>query len=658
MLLEKQIKKIFIKQNITQNIFLLPFIMAFLQFCFLFVALFGSGYFFELKVLFVSGGLIVLWGVFFICSWKNNNCTISWKSLLLILLFCCFCLVIIRHIWFFSYLRVDALKTFFEGKTHIDTIYHSVHAESIITHGYPSLLLNSDSFHAYHCFSHYLIAWLSIILGLPCLITYNYIYPIVFFPLFFYLFQKTVLIGKLFFSKNDSLWLIDYLLIMCVIYGFFRVSVQKKIGYYLYSDICNSETVLISLVILFIYFVTINIGFKKIRNFENINCYVAIPLAIIVLSYTKLPVGFIFLLGASYYTFRKYLFINIKAFCFCEYFFLWFLFNYILYSFSSSYSGTIQPEETGLTFFYYVKKYCFHGQVKWALSHYSFLLLPSILIIIFSRKKIFVKDFISNRKTIFQEMCFFLIIASFLPGIFYKINSDSSFGFIIPVYFLSWILFLSYNLPQKLYCYYIYICKNNIIVFKSPIVLLILILFFSSFVINDLKLSSSVVVTMRSRISLVGFRQDILGKLKELFLPVNILQDENYNILNQSRALLVKRDIKEYCVFLSPEFDIISRYDLSKHKPPNIAYFMRPYWAVSGYLGIPVMNGIYEDNGLFYRGDGKLLGTYNDFPGYGLPPALCDKKITKENMIERAKFLNKKHIIVINKHSYEIVDVE
>lgn len=659
MLLEKQIKKNFIEQNITQNIFLLPFLMVLLQFCFLFVALINSHYFFEKKVLFVGGCLVFFWGSFFIRDFLKEKWVIkNWKNILLLIFFICFCLAVIRILWISTnYLRIDAIKRFFEGKIHIDTLYHSVHAESIITYGYPSLLFNSATFHAYHCFSHYLLAGLSLIIGVPCFITYNYIYPIVFFPLLFYLLQKTIIIGRSFYSQPQIIGFIDYLLLLCLAYGFFRVSIQRKIGCNIMLSMCNMETLLISIVLLLSYIFIIDIGYRSVKKFENFNCFILIPIFIFILTYTKFSTGFVFFLGASYYFLRKYFLKNIKCLIFCIYIFLFFIFNYVLLRLSISYPVTDKSSSDNIFhLFYYVRKYCYHGQIKWILYHYLFLFIPVFFIVGFSKKDIFTTKFLHNTKSIFQEMSFLLLFGTCLIGVFF--NNDSSFSFVIPVYFFSWLLFLSYNLPMKLSKYCFQFCKQNEILFKAPAFFCIVIIACSLFLIYDVHFVRSVIVTLRSRISLVDFRADIPGKIKELFLPVTVIENEDYKMLNQIRYVISNKSKKDYCVFLSSDSGIIDNNDLGWYKPPNNIYYARPYWSVGAYLGIPVINGMYEDNGLFYRGDGKLFGAYNDFPGYGLPPALCDKKITKENMIERAKFLHKRHLIVINRHSYDIIDVE
>ena len=48
------------------NLYLLPFIMGLLQFCFLAVSLFGSGFDFENQILITSFLLVCLWGLSFI----------------------------------------------------------------------------------------------------------------------------------------------------------------------------------------------------------------------------------------------------------------------------------------------------------------------------------------------------------------------------------------------------------------------------------------------------------------------------------------------------------------------------------------------------------------------------------------------------------------
>ena len=85
---------------------------------------------------------------------------------------------------------------------------------------------------------------------------------------------------------------------------------------------------------------------------------------------------------------------------------------------------------------------------------------------------------------------------------------------------------------------------------------------------------------------------------------------------------------------------------------------LRSNLAISAYLGLPIINSVYRDEkGIYYRSDGKLLGDRSRFQAYSLPPAVCKEKVTEENMIERARELGKKYIVVIRQNSYSIVNV-
>ena len=73
---------------------------------------------------------------------------------------------------------------------------------------------------------------------------------------------------------------------------------------------------------------------------------------------------------------------------------------------------------------------------------------------------------------------------------------------------------------------------------------------------------------------------------------------------------------------------------------------------------MPIINSIYKDGDYFYRGDGRLYGTYEDFHGYSLPPPVCGKKITRANMEEYARAIGKKYIILIRNNSYSMVKIK
>ncbi len=642
--------------NELQNIYLLPFLMALFQFCFLFVALIASAFFFEQRVLLIASFCVCVWCFFFIRSIiKGRIIRINVYNFLLIILFAFICFCLIRQSWFSHYLRLDAIERIFEGKTFIDTLYHSAIAESIVTNGYPSIQQNAPTLLPYHCFSHWIIACISRVLGVPCYITYNYLFPILFLPIFLFLVQKVACIGKKYFTGDSSLCFCDYILLMGFICGFFTKRFQKNIGCNIYIGLYNSESCLIAIIITLLYFLVINIGYKKIKSFEIINCFVIIPIFTLILSYTKISFGIVFALGASYYFFRKYCFKNIKCVSFVSYLLVFVLYYLITKKISVSYPIT-KTDNSFIQLFYYPRLYC--KNCFYILLHYIFLFFP-IGIIIKNKKETFFNNIFSYKKEcVFVEMCLLLMIAACIPGLLLTINGGSAFYFVIPVYIFSWLLFISSSSESVLSDFFITLFNKKQILFKEPffVVIIMMIVFSSCF--RDIHLYDSILQTLRSRGSLVGFRKDIPRKMKELFMPVGILGDNNYKIFNQVRSI-VSEAPRDYCLFLSDGSDFIRKYDYNFSKNTyNRIILCNPNIAASAYIGIPVLNSMYEKNGIFYRGDDRIFGPYETFTAYSMPPPLCKEKVTEDTMIERAKEIGKKHIIVLNKCSYSIIDVK
>ena len=641
--------------NELQNIYFLPFLMAFLQFCFLFVALIASAFFFEQRVLLIGGFCVCVWCFFFIRSViKGRVIRKNVYNFLLIILFIFVCFCIIRQSWFSHYLRVDAVERFFEGKTFIDTLYHSAIAESIVTNGYPSIQQNAPTFLTYHCFSHWIIASISKVLGIPCYIAYNYLFPILFIPLFLFLVQKVASIGKKYFIGESSLSFCDYIILMGFICGFFTKRFQKNIGCNIYMGLYNSESCLIAIIITLLYFLIIYVGYKKIKQFENINILLFIPLFVLILSYTKISFGIIFALGAGYYFFRKYCFKNIKCISFVGYILVFALYYLLTKKLSTSYPVT-NTDSNLIQLFSYPRLYC--KNIFYILLHYIFLLFP-IVIVINSKKESFFNNIFSYKKEcIFVEMCLLLMIAACTPGLLLNIRGGSAFYFVIPVYAFSWLLFISSGAESIMSVFFITLFSKKQIIFKESFFVVIIMMIVSSAFFRDIHLYNSIVQTLRSRISLVGFRKDIPKNVKELFMPVKILEDNNYKLFNQMRSV-VSTAPRDYCLFFSDGSDFIRKYDyyFSKSTLERIS-LCNPNFATSAYIGIPILNSMYEKEGIFYRGDDRIFGPYKAFTSYSMPPPLCKDKVTEDNMINRAREIGKKHIIVLNKYDYYIIDI-
>ncbi len=648
------------EKNILQNIFLLPFLLASFQFCFLFVALFYSQLFFEKIVLIISSLIVLGWGACFLINLiRKKNISINLYNIMLLFIFVFFCLNIITQMWGKNYLRIDAIKAFFEGKTFIDTLYHSAIGESILTNGYPSIQQNFPAYISYHCLSHYIIAAISKAFCIPCFVTYNYLFPIIFVPLLVFIIQKIIILGKSYFSSCNQIKIIDYLLLMAVLWGFFTRRKQFELGCNIYSALFNSESCLIATIIILLYFYIIGIGYKNNAKFDIINILILIPLFIPILFYAKLSFGVVFAAGACYYLFRRYFIKDIRWVIMLLYVAIIFICYTVFSKTSDSYISSdpdLAKKVINISLFHFTRTYC--RNKFYIILHYLFLFFPIISALFYFKKKIFTNLLTYKNNILLIEICFLLMIFACLPGALLNIQGGSAFYFVFPVYIFSWLIFIVYDV-SNIFSNYVICCfsdEGNICA-KKPLFTVVIFLIILSTGFNDIQLKNMLFRTLRTRISLVDFRKDIVGKIKGLLLPAGVIYDKEYLLFNQIRGE-INNSPKDYCVFLDDDSDFIKKYDDVLNISHPAVYYVRPYLAISAYIGVPVINSIYIKNDYFYRGDGKIYGMYKDINAYSMPPVLCGEKVTKQNMIERAEKINKKNIIIISKDKYEIINLK
>ena len=379
-----------LKEKIQQNYYLLPFLIAFFQACFLTIALVGSSFSFTIKVLIISFLLVCLWGTLFVIDFiRKKNIKINKYNVFLIILFSLLCFNLIHQSWFVNYLRIDAVQRFFEGKTFIDTLYHSAIAESIITNGYPSIQQNAPVFLSYHCLSHYVVAYISNVLSIPCFVMYNYLFPILFIPLFLFLVQSAAVVGKSYLSGVKELNLVDYIILIGTCCGFVTKQQQLNLGCNFNVNIYNSESCLFAIILLLLYFCLINKGYISLKSFDTINLLVLIPIFIFTLSYAKISFGVIFTLGTSYYVFRKYLLKDKKWFLFIGYCGVFIIYYLIIKNFSHSYSSSTADVQEELFLFHFVRTKC--KNLIYIFFHFGFLFFPIVLAICLKKIK-FMQD--------------------------------------------------------------------------------------------------------------------------------------------------------------------------------------------------------------------------------------------------------------------------
>jgi len=655
------------KKEVSQNIFILPTVVCFVQFCFLFVALFNSGYYFANKVLIISFLMVLLWSGLFLYKTKEKNFYINIQNFILILLFIMITLYCIHLTWFSHYLSIGAIDDFFKGRSFIDVLYHSTLAQSIVTNGYPSVQQNAPVFLFYHSFSHYIIAFISILFSSPCFIVYNYIFPIIFIPLFLFLFQKCIIISRKFFDKSEQLRLIDYFLFSGVICSFTTKKALYNMGFFSYSSIL-SESCLVSLILLLLFFIIVDYGYKHYTKFSIFVYYLIIPVFLLSLLFTKISTGAIFCAGVCYYLFRKNKILSYHSLIIILYFSIFVIYYYFSGKFLSVLPATEIKENSFFSLFHYVLNYT-KNPIYGAL-HYIFLFVPIFLIIYCnnSSQLFHWSRNCDDKINLFNELVIVLALASCAPGIFLKIDGGSAFYFCIPVYFFIWIMFLGTDtisqieavLNKKKYKAEVVFFNNKTTVGHISLLLFLIVFLLIPSNINkeagNRKIYSMIKTTVASRIDPSHFRKEFKSKIVKLFEPVNLIKDKNYIIFNDI-INRTKNSKADYCIFISDN-SLINRYDYYTRGYLGRNRLLYGNLAITAYLGIPIINSLYIKNDIFYRGDKLKLGKHEDIAGYSMPPIICGDRVTDENMIEYAKKIGKKKIIILENNSYKIVDVK
>ena len=132
--------------------------------------------------------------------------------------------------WNKGYLNLFAVDTLFSGNSHIDTMYDATIAEAIKNYHIPSILLNRIHYLHYNYGSHALIALIALVLNLPALTVYNYLFPVVFCPIFFYILLCLALQLKRMNKADPSLSSFDLVILLVGLVGIFPPSFLAKMG--------------------------------------------------------------------------------------------------------------------------------------------------------------------------------------------------------------------------------------------------------------------------------------------------------------------------------------------------------------------------------------------------------------------------------------------
>lgn len=609
------------------NIFLFSCVICFVQFCFIFVATIRTGYYFADKVLFASFFSFAIWLFLFLFQDIKNKSVLRFDILKISSILFAFVLgfFFVKLEWFYGYLNLDPVLYLMKGRSHIDTLFHSAIAESYITNGFPSINFNEPILLKYHTFSHFLIAVLSKILDIPAFIFYNYLFPIFSIPLYVFLVQYSLFEIKkmLKVEQNFSFWDSVFLFLF--------------LGFFLIHSLYISESCLVSVIFMLL-------GLNLILKSKNIfiarisfSSIVLVPVFIFLVSWGKISCGMIFTGFFCYYLFRENI-KSVKNWGLIILYAVTFVFSY------KCFSNTSGTDSSKITLFHFARNYL---TLKTSVFYYFSQLIPALLCLIFVVKEKFLsKEYFKNRENILPETMLVASIVSFLPGIFLTIGGGSAAYFCIPAFVLNLLILWGYDIPNRL------VYSLSKIGRKFLFASIFSICIWSVICVSDP--FHNIITTLKINTDFSDNQQTTYTeKLKECFKPALGKKIPLYKSVEKIRDIS-KNNRKDFCVFIDDDCYFYDIYGHDKN-PPH--YGLKECFALTSYIGLPVINALYTDGEYSYRGDGENIGQngVNEYYGIGSVKK-HSQKITKDNMREFARSIGKSNIIVVTKDSFYIVD--
>lgn len=553
-----------IEKRKKYNIAFMPFLVCFVFFCFIFAAVFNTGYFFEKQVLTVSSFCLVIWFVVFcIFEQKIEKPFLLTQFKLVVCLFSLFIGFCYIKLCFFSgYLSLNPVNLLFNQTVNRDTLYHSNIARSFSIFGLKGLF-NGNVNH-YHNLSHYFVSILARITKVPVFFVYNYLFHIVTVPLYFFILQNVVLEFRHFQNDFNDFSIVDFVffIVFCLGFNFLRMANSASLWY---ESIFISESCVFSIIFLFLAFKLILKYYDKTIFSINFIKVFGVPFFIILISGGKISTGVIFYLFCCYLLFRN----SPKSLETWIYIILYTIFLFIayklfsrsgelasgVYKWGASDLGNKQNYGKLQSFFeVFFKENLFDFARRYIKDdfrpfHYFFYLMPGLVIYkVTVHEKFLSKEYLMNKNNIWAESIIVLTILSFLPGVFMKIVGGSALYFVLPVYVISNMMILVFSIPSRFIE-----CHKR--VWKPLLLFLFLTLFYPSFV--NMKIRSSISHTLKDANYITNV-SGLKNKIKLYFGKSDFLADRQYKILDEVR-LRIAGNAKDYCMTFMPD-SFVSEY--------------------------------------------------------------------------------------------------
>ena len=377
----------------------------------------------------------LIWTVVFLCHQrrveKDESTGMCIKCrLVIVLIMAYFIGIFLAHlVWNSGYLSLVPYERIDNGSQHIDHLFHGSIAESWRRALYPSTLLNDERYLAYHTFSHLLMGTIAGIMGMPSFIVYCYLYPILFYPLHCFSALLAISSAKAYFEGKSDVQFLDIIVV-----GLYFFGVTDNIASYgvWKASFHLSESFLIANTISFLVYALTFYALRKwssSRRLMAVYCTVIIPVAIFVISWSKISVGFIFTAGIMYYVFRSHIrdfkFWLLDILYLVEYVVCLRLFNYS----GRDISGRILSR---------FRWFAFKDWISGGLGIGGHYIILSLMTMLFIGLEIYINRFkwsdVRAGRTIWVEDIIIMSMLAFLPGAIINIGSNAAyFSFAIEI---------------------------------------------------------------------------------------------------------------------------------------------------------------------------------------------------------------------------------
>ena len=510
-------------------------------------------------------------------------------------------------VWSSDYLSLAPYERIDNGLQHKDTLFHSAIAESYKRSFLPSILINDEGFTHYHTFSHFLIALISGLLRMPSFIAYNFLYPVVFIPVYLYAQCYAISIAKQYFSGKACLGLFDLKCILLLNTGMAFKGLLDENAIWPSSYIVSESFLIGNTIMLFslaICFYALLIREKGKRKFSTI-LWIVIPLSIFLTSWAKISVGAIYVICIVFYTIRTN-YNKIKAWILSGFYGLVYVGCFCLFKgfgftggSGNGNNGLLQP----LAFAYR----CSGKLGIW--GHVIFISLPFIVFVIleFSQRKVNPDKNHDHKQAIWIETGAVSLIAGVLPVLLFNIDGGSVvyFSLVIPVIML------------------IFICGRN-----------------------SIELSQDTVDLQKKKLLTLCFVLAVITGYYNIPAnnPLDIITGEYTSGLSEHVKeiyAIVYGHADDYTVYLDSD-----SYVARAFRDSDNSMFIYP-----AITGVGVINASYQgDDGLYYSYLNKKTS------GYGAT-SVKHERLVFSQAVNRAKEIGKKYIIHIMKDRYEIVNI-